>query len=214
MKTLIMSDSVPAFCRELAQRGYHVIPTKRICALPLAEQKHADMQILKIQDRIFRLEDCERPVAERYPGNVLLNCLYLNRRLYGKTDAIDPTVVRYCQEQNITIEQVNQGYTRCSALPVNEQAVITADRSIQKAMMKNGVEVLLIQPGYIRLEGFPYGFMGGASFSDDNTVFFFGNIKKHPDYEKIRVFCQQYHVNIEMIHPKEPLTDIGGAVKI
>ena len=214
MRSLIMSDVYPGFCRELSEKGYHIIPTETVDYFHLPEQRHADMQLLIIDGRLFKLSDCEKTVMREYPNNVLLNCLYHNHRLYGNVKAIDPVVIRYCKEQNIPVENVNQGYSRCSVMPVNDNAVITADRSLQKALVKNGAEVLLIQPGDIRLDGYPYGFIGGAGFTDNDTVFFFGNVRKHPDYEKIKVFCNRYDSKIEILCPSEPLTDIGGAVLI
>ena len=194
MRSLIMSDVYPGFCWELSEKGYHIIPTETIDSFHLPEQRHADMQLLIIDGRLFKLSDCEKTVTREYPNNVLLNCLYHNHRLYGNVKAIDPVVIRYCKEQNIPVENVNQGYSRCSVLPVNDNAVITADRSLQKALVKN--------------------FIGGAGFTDNNTVFFFGNVRKHPDYEKIKVFCNRYNSKIEILCPSEPLTDIGGAVLI
>ena len=50
------------------------------------------------------------------------------------------------------------------------------------------------------------------SFTDNDVTYFFGDITKHPDYENIKVFCENHHVKIEIICKKEPLTDIGGIV--
>ena len=54
------------------------------------------------------------------------------------------------------------------------------------------------------------GFIGGAGFADEGVVRFFGNVKKHPDYEKIKVFCEKYDSKIEILCPEEPLTDLGN----
>ena len=123
-------------------------------------------------------------------------------------------ILQYCRENNIETVNVNQGYTRCSALVVNDKAVITADKSIEKGMKNNGVEVLLISAGNIVLEGFDYGFIGGASFSDNNTIYFFGDITKHLDYYKIKEFTSKHNSIIEILCKTQPLTDIGGAVLI
>ena len=120
----------------------------------------------------------------------------------------------YCKNNGIKTVNVNQGYARCSTLIVAQNAAITADKSIEKALKSNGAEALLISEGNIRLEGFDYGFIGGASCTDEKTVYFFGNVKKHPDYEKIKAFCDRYNSNIEILCEDEPLTDIGGAVLI
>lgn len=212
MKNLVMSNLYPRFCEELSGFGYNIIPSRKINVFHKPEQYHADMQILKIGNKLFTLESCKKLPEKNYPGNILLNCLYLNNRLYGKLDCIDETVLQYCAENGIETVNVNQGYARCSSLVTGKNAVITADKSMKKALKINGAEVLLISPGNIVLEGFDYGFIGGASFYDNNTVFFFGDVTKHPDYQKIRSFTEENNSKIEILCKSQPLTDIGGAV--
>lgn len=214
MKKLVMSKKYPCFCEELNKFGYEIIPTKKINTFLEPEQYHADMQILCIKNKVITLVDCIKKPGKNYPENILLNCLYHNNKLYGKLSATDSSVREYCRENNIETVNVNQGYTRCSTLVVNDKAVITADKSIEKAMKNNGVEVLLISAGNIVLEGFDYGFIGGASFSDNNTIYFFGDITKHPDYNKIKEFTSKHNSIIEILCKTQPLTDIGGAVLI
>lgn len=212
MKNLVISDLYPCFCDELRNLDYNIIPTKKINEFNLPEQKHADMQLLKIKDRIFTLENCAGKPERKYPYNVLLNCLYFNDKLYGKLTAVDDSVIAYCKQNGIETVNVNQGYTRCSTLVIAEKAAITADKSIEKALKNDGAEVLLISPGNIVLEGFDYGFIGGAGFADNRTVYFFGDITKHPDFVKISAFTEKYNSKIEILCKKQPLTDIGGAV--
>lgn len=214
MKKLVMSKKIPCFCEELNKFGYEIIPTKKINTFLEPEQYHADMQILCIKNKVITLDDCIKKPGKNYPENILLNCLYHNNKLYGKLSATDSSVREYCRENNIETVNVNQGYTRCSTLVVNDKAVITADKSIEKGMKNNGVEVLLISAGNIVLEGFDYGFIGGASFSDNNTIYFFGDITKHPDYNKIKEFTSKHNSIIEILCKTQPLTDIGGAVLI
>ena len=214
MKKLVMSKKYPCFCEELNKFGYEIIPTKKINTFLEPEQYHAYMQILCIKNKVITLDDCIKKPGKNYPENILLNCLYHNNKLYGKLSATDSSVREYCRENNIETVNVNQGYTRCSTLVVNDKAVITADKSIEKGMKNNGVEVLLISAGNIVLEGFDYGFIGGASFSDNNTIYFFGDITKHPDYNKIKEFTSKHNSIIEILCKTQPLTDIGGAVLI
>ena len=214
MKKLVMSKKYPCFCEELNKFGYEIIPTKKINTFLEPEQYHADMQILCIKNKVITLDDCIKKPGKNYPENILLNCLYHNNKLYGKLSATDSSVREYCRENNIETVNVNQGYTRCSTLVVNDKAVITADKSIEKGMKNNGVEVLLISAGNIVLEGFDYGFIGGASFSDNNTIYFFGDITKHPDYNKIKEFTSKHNSIIAILCKTQPLTDIGGAVLI
>ena len=211
---VVMSGEYPEFVAASEDLGHNVIQTERVDCFHKPEQLHADMQILKIRDRIFTLDTCRRKPAGDYPNNVLLNCLYLGNKLYGKLSAIDETVLEYCEEKQIEMINVNQGYTRCSTLVVSDNAVITADPSVEKAMRKSGVEVLRISSGQIRLEGFDYGFIGGCSAKIGNTIFFFGNIKSHSDYEIIKTFIINHNSELEILYESIPLTDIGGAVII
>ena len=86
--TVIMSGEYPELVSAMHDRSYKVIPTKRITCFHQPEQFHADMQVLKIRDRIFTLDTCRRKPSRDYPNNVLLNCLFLGNRLYGKLSAI------------------------------------------------------------------------------------------------------------------------------
>lgn len=228
MIKLIMSDKYTCFCDELSKLGYEVVHTDTISAFHKPEQKHADMQCLRIKEKYFLLNECNglkeslkslnptvisQKAGTSYPQNVLLNCLYLNKVLYGKLSAIADEVKKYCNKNNIITVNVNQGYTRCSTLVIDEKAVITADTSIAKALECNGVEVLKICEGHIFLEDFDYGFIGGAGVKIDNTIFFFGNIKAHPDFEKIYAFINRHNKIIKVICKDMMLTDIGGIIK-
>ncbi len=230
MNKYVVSYKYPDFINELNKKGYETLTTDKIEIFPIPEQLHADMQILNIDNTIFMLNECinlkkyfrennviycKNKAGERYPENILLNFLNLNNKLYGKLSAIDPSLKEYCIQNNIEMINLNQGYCRCSTLVIADNAVITADSSIEKALKNSGVDVLKISHGNIILDGYDYGFIGGASGKlNDNTVTFFGNIKKHPDYNLICNFCSKYNVNIEIICKNLPLTDIGGIVKV
>lgn len=228
MIKLIMSNQYTCFCDELSKSGYEVVHTDTISLFYKPEQKHADMQCLRIDDKYFLLNECIglkhylkslnptvilQKAGKSYPQNVLLNCLYLNNVLYGKLSAVADEVKKYCNKNNIKTVNVNQGYTRCSTLIIDEKAVITADSSIAKALENNGVEVLKICEGHIFLEDFDYGFIGGAGVKIGNTIFFFGNIKNHPDFEKINVFINKHNKIIKILCEEMTLTDIGGIAK-
>lgn len=230
MSTFVMSDKYPCFVKEIENLGHTVISSEAIDIFPIPEQKHADMQILLINNDIFILKECtslaeklsnerlifcNKKAGKRYPENIILNFLFLHNTLYGKLSAIDKNLLDYCKENNIRTVNINQGYARCSTLVLNNNAVITSDLSIEKAFKNDGVEVLLVSPGNIVLDGYNYGFIGGAGGKiDENTVAFFGNIEKHPDYMTIEKFCKKNNVTIKVICKDKPLTDIGGIVKI
>ncbi len=107
-----------------------------------------------------------------------LNCLYISGKLYGREEAIDVSVKKITAMKNgIEIVDVKQGYTRCSTAVIGKNSAITADSTIYNALTKNGIDVLKIDSGSVRLDGYGYGFIGGAcTMIDDDTVAFFSVI--------------------------------------
>lgn len=223
-----MSDKYSCFCEGLSSYGYNIIATDNINVFHAPEQKHADMQILRINNDFFLLKEClhlkeklhglnyyicSNAVGKNYPENILLNFLFINDILYGKLSSIPQELDDYCEKNNIKRVNINQGYARCSSLVLNNSAVITADVTIEKALKKDGVEVLRISQGDILLEGFNYGFIGGASTVIDNNVIFFGNVEKHKNYSEIEKFILDRKMKIKILCKNMPFTDIGGAVQ-
>lgn len=229
MYCFVMSEEYPEFVCAIQKMGHKVISSDTVDIFPEPEQRHADMQVLPIKNDVFILQECNglkcklkkynpiicrKSAGKRYPENVILNFLYFKNCLFGKKNAIDNSVKEYCVNNNIKIVNVNQGYCRCSSLVVSNNAVITADKSIETALKSKEADVLRISEGHIRLKGFDYGFIGGASAEIDNTIYFFGNIKNHPDYKIIKEFIYMHNKKIRILCQEMPLTDIGGLVKI
>lgn len=154
----------------------------------------------------------QRNVSGKYPDDIGLNFALFGNFAAGNFKHIDNNLEKLIEnKKRIT---VNQGYCKCSLLVVSEGAVITDDASIHSAMLANKVDSLLISKGDIALDGHNYGFIGGASgkISKDEIVFF-GNIKNHRDYEKIRGFAEKYKCSISCTD-NDALRDIGGIIPI
>lgn len=189
---------------------------------------HADMNIAKIGNEIFIAEGQHELIAQLeksgftphivggfapdYPHDVLLNIV-----ICGKTAVINrktalPEIVKTLESQSYDIHYVNQGYTGCSMLFINEKAAVTTDSGIYSSL-HNDLDLLLISPCGITLQGYDYGFIGGsAKLIDDDFVLFFGDVTKHRDYVKIKRFLQKYGVKFDCLEGE--LSDIGGAVII
>lgn len=144
-------------------------------------------------------------VGNKYPNDIALNALEMNGILYSLTEHT-ASGIRDMFSKHIRIKQ---GYAACSVLKLSEQAAITADINISNALQKNGIDVLLISAGNIRLSGYDYGFIGGASYCDGERVYFFGNVAKHPDYTRILEFCRKHGIEVAAFS-NMPLTDLGG----
>ena len=150
----------------------------------------------------------EKEYGSEYPRDVLLNALALEENLFCNTK----TIANELLELGLEPCHVNQGYTKCSSLPLGDHALITSDASIAKCAKEHGIDVLQIQEGHISLPGYDYGFIGGcASFAPRgglNTVFFCGDLSVHPDAQKIEYFCDSHKFNV-MNLCKNCLCDIG-----
>ncbi len=144
-----------------------------------------------------------------YPGDIAYNVKVVGNSVFHKKSCTDPVLKQVLKNKEFI--DVSQGYSGCSICKVSENAIITADRSIHKKAIQNSIRSLLISPAHIDLEDFDYGFIGGASFYADKTVYFFGDVSKHPDFEAIEQFCKSSGSKIVSLGI-EKLTDYGGAI--
>lgn len=224
-----MSGQIPEMATELQKYGFQVIFSEMLDFLYDYESQHADIQCLKIKDRIFVHRDSvylksklktlgyevvctENSLKKKYPKNILLNGVFLNGKFYCYEKAIDNTVKNYCVDNHFEMINVNQGYTKCSTAVIGE-GFITSDKGIYVTMTQSGAEGLLIQNGCIDLEGVNYGFIGGCCFSYNENVYFSGNIKLHPNYKSIYNFCKKQNKNIVCLSNNK-LYDIGGFIVV
>ncbi|MGN1131047.1 MAG: DUF6873 family GME fold protein [Ruminococcus sp.] len=227
MINVIMSTEFPNLVDEVKKHGFNVIPSESNKILYDFEKRHADMQCLKIEDTLFVLNECnelkkklstfreriivtERNIEKIYPNNVLLNSVYINRKLFCYIKGTDTSVLKFCDENDIEIINVSQGYTKCSTAIIDNY-FITADVGIYNSMTSNGVKGMLINNGSIQLNGVDYGFIGGCCFCCDDIVYFTGDITKHPEVEKISDFLHKHNKDIVCLS-NEKLYDIGGFV--
>ena len=109
---------------------------------------------------------------------------------------------------------VRQGYAKCSMLVVDERSIITQDAGIARAARGIGLNVLEIMPGYVALDGFEYGFLGGAGFKPAaGIIAFTGTLDAHPDRLRILTFLAARGVSAVYLTGL-PVFDIGSAIPI
>ena len=123
---------------------------------------------------IFTSDDFPRGV---YPDDTRFNALAISGKLFGRLDSLSPDVLKLAEISGLTPVNTKQGYARCAVLPLESAGkAVTADRGMSKALTENGIDVMVIRPGGIALDGCEYGFIGGASVVDEESriVFFFG----------------------------------------
>jgi len=148
----------------------------------------------------------------KYPSSAILNAAKVGNYLIHNTEYTDTVILTFSQQQNFSIINVNQGYSRCSIVPISSNALITPDKGIANKSIARGIKVLLIRPEHVILNGQKYGFIGGASgtFIDGTTVFL-GDITKHPDFPEIDAFfkkLKQSYIYLKGL----PLIDAGSLI--
>ena len=105
-----------------------------------------------------------------------------------------------------------KGYTKCSVAIVNDNAIITSDFAIAKALTSNNFDVLLLPPGDIILEGLDYGFIGGTcGLVDKNILAFFGTLDKYAYGSEVKEFLKKHKVEPYYLSDLK-LTDRGSII--
>ena len=224
MKHCIIDTRDSEITEKLNSLGYichSVIPSNRVSE-PIC--RHSDVLYLKTCDFTFTVSCCQKeniPLLNElgYKVNICENLSpgYKTESLLNfiiNEDYIirNPSTTISCCDINRQEIHVKQGYTRCSTICVNNRAYITDDEGIYKTLKSNGLDCLKIEKGEILLEGYNYGFIGGASVKlNDHEILFFGDIQNTADKISVTEFLNKYNMKPIFIENKK-LTDIGSRI--
>lgn len=168
-----------------------------------------------------------------YPGDCIFNAACTGKFFIHNTKITDKKLLEEAKKAGMRIIDVKQGYAKCNCLIVDERSIITSDAGIAEKCRKYNVsarsatqpsgssdavlhesdtiDCLLINPGNILLEGFEYGFIGGASGRICDEIIFSGDLSAHPDCARISDFITERGLKIRYFKDY-PLTDIGSIV--
>ena len=226
---VLVSCRIKEITDELARLGIKYIDPGCLSGISGSERFHADMNICHIgnnklfcaqnssvhgselQNAGFELIHTDTPVTARKPG---LNICMIGKNVLCDTKTADPKLISVLKSEGKTILHTNQMYARCSTAIAAENAVMTSDPSIYELCRKNGIDVLRIAPGYITLDGYAYGFIGGCcGLISKDTLAFSGSITRHPDCENIRSFAGNYGIKTISLSDA-PLCDVGGILPV
>lgn len=133
------------------------------------------------------------PVGNTYPASAHYNAVVTPHVFVHHLTHTDPQLLKvHIHKQWI---HVNQAYTRCSLLALDDTTFITSDRGIEQALKKAQKEVLYVVPLSIQLPGFDHGFFGGTCGLCKRTLYTIGSIEHHPQRQQIEGFLQSkgYH---------------------
>ncbi len=211
--------------------GISVLPLAPYDKLDTPVNTHADMLAFVLGKRIFCYEEyynqskgifdiaendgyeivkISRHCSKNYPNDIALNVLKIGKIICANLKYTAKEILDYASELGYELIDVKQGYSACSTLVLDDNNAITADKSIFDALSKVGKQVTLISEGGIKLDGYSYGFIGGASCVIGDSVYFFGDIKKHQNYDEIHatiISCKKREIIISC----GDVFDFGGA---
>ena len=237
---LLGEDAFLLYSNELISYGFIPICLPRETRLNHVVASHPDTIVFEAYGKLimnreyFTQLNLPSELAERvkcsddtpygdYPNDICFNALTIGGCLVAKQSAISADIKRL----GLKAVDVKQGYARCSVLALKTfNAAVTSDKGIADMLEQNDINVLRITPGSIGLKGCDYGFIGGATFVDEedcscslksqsmsqSTVYFFGSPVLHPDRQKLLSFIESY--GYRMVFLPGILTDYGGAIVV
>ena len=162
----------------------------------------------------IRLLRSSNPQAPKYPHDIGLNACEIGRFIICRRQYTDFQIIEHAEKQGKSIINANQGYAKCSVCILDERHIITADSSIAKAVRHCGIDALCIEPGFFRLPGYDFGFIGGSCFKiDRDTIAFTGNLCGHPNEAQILDYIHSIGLKTIFL-TDEPCLDVGSIIPI
>ena len=226
VKRVIIGEKYNFLEEALSKLGTECCFSSSNSSLDLPLSSHSDMSVLHFGGDSFALasgvdiigleENYQKiynpTLSLGYPYDIFLNVALIdNLAVVGKKNP-SKELKEILSKRGYKLIFVNQGYCKCSCAIVNQNAIITDDFSIYEAL-KSYIDVLLIKKGDIILQGYNYGFIGGAcGLIGKNLMAFSGNIKNHTNFSEISSFLRSH--NCDYVCLGEELIDIGGILPI
>ncbi len=174
---------------------------------------NAPKRIIKeLKKRKIKLIEGKKEVGKKYPETVPYNAVGIGNLLIHNLKHTDETILSF-YENHIN---VNQGYTRCNLLALNEKAFITSDLAISRQLsavnsqsQSSTVKVLYIDPKQIKLEGQRNGFFPGCCGVWKNNLIVCGSTKNLKEKTELDKFLKDNNFNLIELYDGE-LIDVGS----
>ena len=152
-----------------------------------------------------------KPVGNAYPATVPYNAVGVGNILIHNLKYTDEKIMElYGKMWTKSVQlNVNQGYTRCNLLALNETNYITSDFGIKKVLEEQGFNVLYVDPHQIALPGHDHGFFPGCCGLIGDCLVVCGGISHLKECKKLRKFVRRNGMKIIELYNGE-LIDVGS----
>lgn len=194
----------------LSEKGLNLVFTESAISSPIG--CHPDILYCQLKyGKVFHGTSAR--LGSVYPADCIYNACSTGRFFIHNLKITDPHLRAAADECGLVPIHTSQGYARCSALPVDENSIITFDRGIARACREqNGPQVLLVRPGHVLLAGYGCGFIGGCGGRVGNEIVFNGDLSAHPDFGAMKDFIQERGLGLAYFKD-DALTDIGSVIE-
>ena len=172
---------------------------------------NAPKRIVKeLKKRKIKLTEGKKEVGKRYPETVPYNAVGIGDTLIHNLKHTDSTILSLYKNHI----HVNQGYTRCNLLALNENAFITSMedyKEVAETQRRKDAEckVFYIDPKQIKLEGHDHGFFPGCCGVWKNNLIVCGSTKYLKEKEELDKFLKDNNFNLIELYDGE-LVDVGS----
>ena len=152
-----------------------------------------------------------KSVGHKYPETIPYNAVGVGNILIHNMLHADSSILEFYGKISTKSVQlnVNQGYTRCNLLALNESNYITSDFGIKKVLEENGSNVFFVDPHQITLPGHDYGFFPGCCGLVDDNLVVCGSINRLKECKELRKFVRRNGMKIIELYDGE-LIDVGS----
>lgn len=202
---------------------------------------HVDIYYLKVENMVFSAPEkkgllpfntvsCTTPIGREYPLDVPYNVCIVGKNAIHKFEYTDNIVKFYLERHEYNLINVEQGYSNCSTVVLDENSCITSDIGIAKALMDAGVDTLYVCEPDIKLkkrlsdvfkdesrmsfeDSKMQGFIGGAMTRLSDTVILFGDIANLVNGSKIKKFIEKKGLKFHHFEGLD-VVDYGGVLEV
>ena len=130
----------------------------------------------------------EQGVGPKYPASSVYNAVSTSSLLIHNFRNTDAVVTRLGEDHDLI--HVDQGYTRCNLLALDDDHFITSDEKIKRVLDRFDKDCLYVSPEGIQLEGFRHGFFGGCCGIMNNKLFIIGSLHKYNAGAEVRKYTE------------------------
>ena len=211
--TIIASSMMPAEAKEtLSKMGSVTWLEPSNLAYP-SISSHPDIFFFCKDERHCESVICapDNSIGNKYPDTCRFNAVGVGNILIHNLKYTDKKILdlyRNLSTKSVQIN-VNQGYTRCNLLALNETNYITSDLGIKRVLEEHNFNVFYVDPHQITLPGQKYGFFPGCCGLVDDNLVVCGSISRLKECKELRKFVRRNGMKIIELYNGE-LIDVGS----